>query len=279
MIVISLTLTVKGAMKQLTTRAGRLAYEEQGSGAPLVLLHSAGHDHHDFDAILPELAQRHRVIALDWPGFGESEAPEPASSLSASLVGEVLEDAVAALQLERAVFLGNSVGGMAAARLAARHPERVRALVLVSSGGFTPMGPVTRAFCRLQGREWMRRHTGRWFARAYLHRRNRHVEDILQRFEALHARPATLAAHAALWRSFAEAGSDVSVEAQAIRCPTLLAWGRHDPVSRGGVEGRRAREAIAGARYVEFDTGHMPFAEDPPAFLRELLPFLEGLPA
>lgn len=266
-------------MKQLTTRAGRLAYAEQGSGSPLVLLHSAGHDHHDFDAILPELAQRHRVIALDWPGFGESAAPEPAASLSATLIGEVLEDAVDALRLESAVFLGNSVGGMAAARLAARHPGRVRGLVLVSSGGFTPMSAVVRAFCRLQGREWVRRTTGRWFVRSYLHRRNHHTADILQRFEMAHARPATLAAHAALWRSFAEEASDVSAEARGIRCPTLLAWGLHDPVSRSRVEGRRARAAIAGARYVEFDTGHMPFAEDPPAFLRELLPFLESLPA
>ncbi|PPE73618.1 alpha/beta hydrolase [Solimonas fluminis] len=266
-------------MKQVQTRVGPLAYAEQGSGLPLVLLHSAGHDHHDFDAILPSLAERHRVIALDWPGFGESPAPQPPASLSASLVGEVLEDAVAALGLERAVFLGNSVGGMAAARLAARQPQRVRGLVLVSSGGFTPMNAVTRAFCRVQGREWVRRHTGRWFARAYLRRRNSHTAAILQRFDATHARPATLAAHAALWRSFAEDASSVIEQARGIRCPTLLAWGRHDPVSRRGVEGRCAREAIAGARYVEFDTGHMPFAEDPPAFLRELLPFLEGLPA
>ena len=266
-------------MKQIQTRVGPLAYAEQGSGTPLVLLHSAGHDHHDFDAILPELARRHRVIALDWPGFGESPAPQPAERLSASLVGEVLEDAVAALGLERAVFLGNSVGGMAAARLAARQPGRVRGLVLVSSGGFTPMNTFTRVFCRVQGREWVRRHTGRWFARSYLRRRNSHVSEILQRFEATHARPATLAAHAALWRSFAEDASSVSAEARNIRCPTLLAWGRHDPVSRSGVEGRCAREAISGARYVEFDTGHMPFAEDPPAFMEELLPFLDGLPA
>ncbi|HSW11991.1 MAG TPA: alpha/beta hydrolase [Solimonas sp.] len=266
-------------MQQIQTRAGPLAYAEQGSGTPLLLLHSAGHDHHDFDAILPELAQRHRVIALDWPGFGESPAPEPASALSASLIAEVLEDAVAALRLGPAVFLGNSVGGMAAARLAARRPEQVRGLVLVSAGGFTPMNAFTRAFCRVQGREWVRRNTGRWFARSYLHRRNTHVAAILQRFEASHARPATLAAHAALWRSFAEDASSVSAEAQSIRCPALLAWGRHDPVSRVAVEGRRARETISGARYVEFDTGHMPFAEDPPAFLRELLPFLDSLPA
>ncbi len=266
-------------MNQIQTRAGALAYAEQGSGSPLVLLHSAGHDHHDFDAILPELVARHRVIALDWPGFGESPAPQPAGSLSATLLAQVLEDAVAALGLERAVFLGNSVGGMAAARLAARQPQCVRGLVLVSSGGFTPMNALTRGFCRLQGREWVRRHTGRWFARAYLRRRNAHTEAILQRFDRDHARPASLAAHAALWRSFAQDASSVIAEARSIRCPTLLAWGRHDPVSRSGVEGRQARMAIAGAHYVEFDTGHMPFAEDPPAFLAELLPFLEALPA
>jgi pimeloyl-ACP methyl ester carboxylesterase len=266
-------------MQYVDTRAGRVAYEVAGAGAPLVLLHSAGHDHHDYDAVVPELARSFRTYAVDWPGCGESAAPRPPSSASAALMAEVLEDLSERLFTEPVVLIGNSVGGMAAIRLAGRHPEKVRAVVLVDSGGLTPASLFVRAFCWVQGREWVRRHTGLGFARSYLKLRNTHVEEILRRYQAALARPEAVAVHAALWRSFATPGNDVSAEARLLRCPVLLVWGRRDPVTRARVEGRRARALISAARYVELDTGHVPFAEDPQRFLRELLPFLQALPS
>ena len=80
-----------------------------------------------------------------------------------------------------------------------------------------------------------------------------------------------------MWRSFSAPSMDLSAEAAGCVCPTLLIWGRHDPVLSAKVAGRRAREALPHARYVELDTGHVPFVEDPPAFLEVLLPFLLGL--
>lgn len=64
-------------MLTIKTRAGRVAYEEQGAGAPLVLLSANPGDHHHFDDIVPVLARSFRTIALDWPGYGESPAPDP----------------------------------------------------------------------------------------------------------------------------------------------------------------------------------------------------------
>jgi pimeloyl-ACP methyl ester carboxylesterase len=49
------------------------------------------------------------------------------------------------------LIIGNSLGGNVAARLAIESRAKVRGLVLVSPGGFTPHNPITRAFCRLQG--------------------------------------------------------------------------------------------------------------------------------
>jgi pimeloyl-ACP methyl ester carboxylesterase len=260
------------------TRAGKLAYVSQGSGPPIVLLHSAGHDHHDFDAIVPALARSHRTLAFDWPGFGASPAVAPPSAASAALFCDLLEDAVDALDLPPAIFVGNSVGGTAAVRLAGRRPERVRGLVAVDSGGFTEVNALVRAFCWVQGRAWIRRRFGLAFAARYLRRRNPHVEQILARIADSHRRPETIATYAALWRSFPTSGNDVSKEARQVRCPTLLVWGRHDPVSRPRAEGRRARSLIPHARYVELDVGHTPFAEAPEAFLAELEPFLAALP-
>src|SRR5690606_17266891 len=58
---------------------------------------------------------------------------------------------VAALDLPPVILVGNSLGGFAAARLALEQPQQVRALVLVSPGGFTPHNLITRSFCKMQG--------------------------------------------------------------------------------------------------------------------------------
>src|ERR1700730_10421123 len=125
-------------MLTVETRTGLVAYEEQGTGTPLILLHANAGDHFHFDGIVPTLAQSYRTIALDWPGFGASAPPSPPQAGTAMLMADVLEDVVNRLDLEPAILIGHSVGGYAAARLAIGHPERVRALLLVDSGGFTP---------------------------------------------------------------------------------------------------------------------------------------------
>jgi pimeloyl-ACP methyl ester carboxylesterase len=141
-------------MPFVQTRAGQVFYAEQGSGSPVVLLHATLHDHTDFDAVAgPLAAAGHRVLAVDWPGHGRSPAPagsEPPGSgsagsglVTAPLLADVLADFVAELDLAPAVFIGNSVGGYAAARLALDHPDRVAGLVLVNTGGFVKV-PASR---------------------------------------------------------------------------------------------------------------------------------------
>ena len=69
------------------TRAGEVAYSDTGEGPVVVLLHATLHDRHDFDAILPSLCRDHRVIAVDWPGHGDS--PAPSQPPSAPLFADV----------------------------------------------------------------------------------------------------------------------------------------------------------------------------------------------
>src|SRR5258707_5782016 len=117
------------------TRVGKVAYSDTGEGPVVVLLHATLHDRHDFDAIAPSLSRDHRVIAVDWPGHGESPAPVPNYQPTAASFADVLADVVAALNLQRVALIGNSVGGFAAARLAIADPQLVSRLVLVNSGG------------------------------------------------------------------------------------------------------------------------------------------------
>src|ERR1700721_664804 len=135
-------------VNMVETRVGKVACCDCGEGPVVVLLHATLHDRRDFDPIVAGLCRDHRVIALDWPGHGES--PAPILPPTAALYADVLADVVAALRLPPAAFVGNSVGGFAAARLAITDPQRVSRLVLVNTGGFIA-SPVTNLYCRMLG--------------------------------------------------------------------------------------------------------------------------------
>ena len=72
-------------MPELQLSTGRVHYTESGAGTPLLLLHANPGDSRDFDPVIPALAQRHRVLALDWPGYGRSQMPAAPQTPSAFL--------------------------------------------------------------------------------------------------------------------------------------------------------------------------------------------------
>ena len=86
-------------VNMVETRVGKVAYSDAGEGPAVVLLHATLHDRRDFDPIVSSLRRDHRVIALDWPGHGESPAPEPNYRPTAASFADVLTDVVAALDL------------------------------------------------------------------------------------------------------------------------------------------------------------------------------------
>jgi pimeloyl-ACP methyl ester carboxylesterase len=265
-------------MKQtIPTRHGALAASITGRGQPVVLLHSGGHDRSDFGAITPSLARRHEVIAIDLPGHGESEMFSPPSAATARKTSEAIVDALDALDRPPAVLVGNSVGGTAALLSAIERPERTRGLVLVSTSGLVERTLVARGFCWVQGREVVRRRTGMAFARHYLKLRNEHTEALLERMRLRRGSPDFISMEAALWRSFGERSSGLEARVSEIRCPTLLVWGRRDPVLRARVEGKRCRQLLPHAEWTEMDCGHVPFVEDPEGFLSAIAPFLRRL--
>jgi pimeloyl-ACP methyl ester carboxylesterase len=259
-------------MKTVVTPLGTLAYREGGAGPPLVLLHAAGHDHHDFDAVFDALASTHHVLALDFPGHGGSAVPQPPSSVTVMLLAQALEAFVDALALGPAVFLGNSVGGYAAMVLALKRPEHVAALVLVDTGGFQQPDVKSRWFCAARGTEWVNRMTWNVFPQTYLRKRNPFVDAILRREKSARS-DERVAVNAALWRSFMTPEHDLRKRAAGIRVPTLLVWGRDDPVIAVD-HGERAARTIPDARLVVLPTGHMPFAENPRAFMEVAAAFL-----
>jgi pimeloyl-ACP methyl ester carboxylesterase len=261
----------------MTDRSVTIAFmyfSEQGSGTPVVLLSANGHDSRDYAAVIPALSRHRRVIAVDWPGFGRTPAPQHPRDAGAAAFADELAGLVERLDLPAAHFIGNSLGGYAAARLAIKSPHRVRSLVLVSPGGFPALKAADRLFIGLKGNATVTRLFNRRFAASYLHIRTPATRQIIER-ATYRGDAARAAVDAAIWRSFRHPDFDLRPLADQIAAPTLVAWGRHDPVF-----GRRARaevvRSLPRARTFTFDTGHVPFAEDPQAFLAEVEPFLDG---
>jgi pimeloyl-ACP methyl ester carboxylesterase len=263
-------------MTTIQTRAGRVAYSESGSGPTVLLLHATLHDRHDFDPIVDTLAQRYRTIAVDWPGHGDSDPIDAAIEPSAPLFADVLEDVVDGLDLSRAVLIGNSVGGFAAARLAINRPGSVAGLVLVNTGGFVPWNPLSRNFCRVMGAPALFRRAAPLFVRGYMKAKTDSDRDIAERAIATAKTADGIRTGTALWRSFATPEHDLRSRAGEVAVPTLIVWGKKDiaiPLSAG----RATHAAIRGSRLEILDTGHVAFSSDPHGFLAVADPFLESV--
>lgn len=261
-------------MPYVDLQCGKVHYREQGRGMPLILLHANPGDGRDFSAIASPLAECFRVIALDWPGYGASPAPSPPASASAMFYFEALRQFVSAMKLPPAALIGNSVGGYAAARLALEEPDRVARLVLVSPGGFTAHNALSRIFCRLQSGPLSLRPDR--FARLYLRRHTSVTREMLARARGEQATAAARSVNRAIWRSFIHPEHDLRGRAGTIAQPTLLIFGRFDPVIPARKDGREASRAMPHARFQVMETGHAPFAESPEEFLRVVTPFLRA---
>jgi pimeloyl-ACP methyl ester carboxylesterase len=260
-------------MPTIHTRAGRVVYSEIGSGPTVLLLHATLHDRRDFGPVLETLARSYRTIAVDWPGHGDSDPVDPAVEPSAPLFADVLEDVVDQLGLTKAVLIGNSVGGFAAARLAINRPECVAGLVLVNTGGFVPLGPATRAFCRVIGSRTFVRLGAPAFIRGYMKAKTHNDREIVARAIAATKTAEGIRTETGLWRSFATPEHDLRSRAAELTAPTLIVWGKKD-IAIPLRAGRATHDAIRGSRLEVLDTGHVVFSSDPQGFLAIAEPFL-----
>jgi pimeloyl-ACP methyl ester carboxylesterase len=263
-------------MPTIQTRAGRVAYNEAGGGPTVLLLHATLHDRHDFDPIVEALARRYRTIALDWPGHGDSDPVDATVQPSAPLFADVLEDVVDGLGLARAVLIGNSVGGFAAARLAISRPECVAGLVLVNTGGFVPLNALSRTFCRALGTPAVFRRAAPLFIRGYMKARTDSDRKIIERASAVAKTAEGIRIATGLWRSFATPAHDLRSRAAELSVPTLIVWGKKD-IAIPLRAGHATHDVIRDSRLEILDTGHVVFSSDPGGFLAIAEPFLQSV--
>ncbi len=262
-------------------------YLAAGEGPPLVLLHALGESAFDWRWVLPALARKHRVYAPDLPGFGYSAKPSAdySPAFFARFVGAYLD----ALRLESPAVVGNSIGGLAALRLALSEPARVSALGLVASAGLgreityalrlptlpgygeaavawgkTPLGAFQRAWSRVP--------------LLFGHPERVPAEWITEQTEIAQLPGFTQATMAAL-RAQVDLGGQREVlidQLPHLQVPTLVVWGERDRVFPYS-QGQKALSCLRqGALELVPDCGHLPHIERPDRLAALLGRFLDG---
>ncbi len=266
-----------------------------GHGAPLLFVHGYGHNAHLWDALVPDLADRYRVLALDNRGHGGSDS-DPEYRYHNAAIARDVEAVIDQLQLEKVVLVGHSQGGHACLRFAGRHPERMSRLVLADAGPDIPAagGGAPPASLRLLAAS---------FETVAVYEAI--LAEIYPQLAAKHR--ALLAEHSLrptqdghfvprLDRRFLRRESKPSAETRVefdrqawvekenariwhylerITCPTLVVHGEHSPLLAAQTVRRMVDDVLADARAVAIPAaGHALMLDNPAAFRAALLEFL-----
>ncbi len=280
-----------GRAHRYAGRSGpEVVFQELGSGPPVLLLHSfgPGYDANQWRAAAEVLAERHRVYVPDLPGWGRTRAPGGAQR--PELYIDIVADFLAGVVQEKAVVVAAGLAAAYAVQIAVEHPDRVRALGLVSPLGLgddDPAQSVAQTFVgkllsvpllsasvldALTSRAAVEHHL-----RKEVYAAPERVDAALleHHYRASHT-PGARAALAAYLRG--DLWLDVSGELSQLEVPVWLAWGRQSktpPVATADLW----LQYLPGANLDVFEgAGALPHAETSALFCRGLERFLDEAP-
>jgi len=234
-----------------------------GDGAPVLLAHAIGCDHRMWEDVAALLAPRHRVLAVDARGHGRSPVPPRPYSLAG--MADDARRVLDRLGIERAHWVGLSMGGMVGQAFALAHPERLGRLVLANTtSAYGPEGrPMWDNRIRLVregGLAAIRDMVAaRYFSPAFLERRRDVVDRVMARFLETPAEGYLGCCEAIRELDYTEALA-------GIRAPTLAIAGEIDQGTPPAML-RAIAERIPGARLaVIAGAAHLSAVEKPAKF-------------
>lgn len=260
-------------------------YVDIGEGPIVLMIHGLSGCWQNWLENIPFFARDHRVLAIDLPGFGESEMP--AKTISISRYADTVDAFLEAIGVDQPVRLvGNSMGGFIGAELAIRCPQRVERLVLVAAAGLSVENVRTdrETGARHQLENLAFFYIGWLASRSPTITRRRRLREWLLLLVAAH--PARLSPELTLElvKGSGKDGFNDALEALCrykirdrlpeIECPTLIVWGDKDrlvPLKDASV----FEELIGDSRKVVYaDTGHLTMLERPARFNEDVHAFL-----
>ena len=257
--------------RMLKTRFGRVSSLEAGAGEPLVLLHGLGGTKISFLPTIAALAPERRMIAIDLPGFGDSDKPFPAP-YDAAFFARWAIATLDALELDRAHILGHSMGGRVALEVGMRAPDRARDLVLMTPSlawlaekRWAPylrfvrpelgaLQPTPRSVVEGFVRRMVPGAESTWVASG--------IDEFLRSFLTPRGRVAFYAAARNIYLEEAHGRNGFWTRLEELAPRSLFIWGRRDQLVPLGFS-RHVRRALPAAHHVEVDCGHVPQLERP----------------
>ncbi len=251
---------------RIQLRDGKMHYQSLGRGSPLMLLHSMACSVWSWSKVLEPLAQKHTVYALDTMGQGDSD--KPPRDYSIQDYTDSIVEFMDAKGIKMASLIGNSIGAVFAAHIAAVKPARVGKLVLVGCP------------CRETEQE---RKEAMVTARARYDDKGmplpRRLEEVKQSY--FHVTPELYKklnqdrdkAGVWAWKCYAALSNYDPVPAlEKVKAETLLIFGEKDMLR---TKEKALQNHIKGSKLAVIpDAGHLPQLDNPEAFLKAIQPFL-----
>lgn len=269
-----------GRLRAFRTTVGGIDWHvlEGGRGETLVLLHGFNADADHFNRVARHLTRHFRILAPDLPGFGET-----GSSGSIDYRIEAQADSVLGwmdrIGIQRCYLGGSSMGGYIACAIAARHPDRVRALWLLAPGGVesVPLSPLFQEIAEerhnplvVRDRSDFRRLIDFCFVRPPW------IPSPLSRFLAARS-AARSVEHQRAFDAIRFDSPSAEALVDGMQVPALIVWGRSDQVlnpAGGQVLADRMRNAEI---LMLPDTGHLPMLENPRTVAESWISYTERL--
>ena len=246
----------------------RINYEQKGSGDLIVLLHGWGSNIKLFSNLIDLLSKKYTVVAMDMPGFGESQEPPSAWCVDdyVDFVIKFLSD----YDSKQVMLLGHSFGGRVIIKLNSRKdlPFTVSKVILVDSAGILPP--------KSNKKSWRTRKykMGKAFLSTKIMRKL--ASNALEKLRVKYGSADYVAASPLMRQVLVKVvNEDLEPLLPNIKCPTLLIWGVNDtatPLS----DGEKMEKLIPDAGLVKLENaGHYSFLEQQFLFNRVMCSFMK----
>ncbi len=243
----------------------------------IILIHGLGSSLHTWQAWADSLSTDFRVVRFDLPGSGLSE-PDPAGDYSDARSLQILTALMDQLGIVRASLIGNSIGGRLAWSFAARNPDRVNKLVLISPDGFASPGfeygkaPHVPAILGVMRYVLPKAALRMNLAPAYGDK-SRLSDDTLDRYYDLILAPGVR--QAMMMRMEQTVLEDPEPLLRQIKAPVLLVWGEKDAMIPSTNAADYQRSLTDSTLTLLPGLGHVPQEEDPQTSIVPVKEFLE----
>lgn len=255
-----------------------MPYLEGGRGETIVLLHGFGGDKENFIRTAVYLTRHYHVVIPDLPAFGEASR-DPGADYSIVQQADNLRAFLYKLGLERVHLGGSAMGGFIAAEFAARHPDQVASLWLLSAAGtFAGLnGDLEREYAASGALPWLLPDAAAidHLIAATTVRAPFIAPSFRRRLGARGA--ADFVLHTRVMREL-QGSPFLEARFYRIETPTLIVWGSADRIHNPG--GADALHAIMpNSRVIRMaGVGHLTMVEKPRQCARDYLAFLAALP-